>query len=138
MRTDDLTLVALARFTDRRDAGVVAARALARGAVTPFVDDLGEEGFAPVDLPGMRLVERVMSLIAADFLRRPRDYETACTVCNVCASVVFDPAARESGACAAHSPAGMRPRHESGIQMPEHADPTEMPGNVVPLRRRAG
>src|SRR5690606_36666219 len=60
MRTHDLTLVALARFSDRRDAGVFATRALARGAVVPFVDDLGEEGFAPVDLPGMRLVERVM------------------------------------------------------------------------------
>jgi hypothetical protein len=139
MRAHDLVLTALARFSDRSDAGVFATRALARGAVIPFVDDFGEDGFAPVDLPGMRLVERVMSLVAADFLRRPHDYEMACTVCNVCATVVFDPNSRESGACAVHAPEQMRPRHQSGIEIQRPlVRASAPPPSLRSLRRQTG
>ncbi len=76
---------------------------LAGGQVAPRSDGDGGVTWGPVDLPGLRLHERVESLFAADHLARPRDYALELLVCGRCDSVVFDAEARERGDCGAHT-----------------------------------
>jgi hypothetical protein len=76
---------------------------LAAGHVAPRSDGEGNLAWGPVDLPGLRLHERVESLFAADHLARPRDYALELLVCGRCESVVFDADARERGDCGAHT-----------------------------------
>ena len=59
------------------------------GIVAGIVDETSELGFAPVDNPNMRLVERVRSLFVADYLTRPVDY-AAFAVCDDCDGATFD------------------------------------------------
>ena len=55
-------------------------------AVTPCVDYLGNTGYLPTPLTGV-LADRVLSLIAADLLNRPGDFEGE-TLCSSCGGVV--------------------------------------------------
>lgn len=59
------------------------------GLVTSVMDDEFGIGYAPVDYPRLRLVDRVTSLFVADFLTRPSDYD-AFSVCAECGAVTFD------------------------------------------------
>jgi len=72
--------------------------ALARdGAGAP-----SQPGWYAVDVPGMRLRDRVLSLFAVDCLTHPLDYERALVVCHRCEKVTFDAAARGRGECSEH------------------------------------
>jgi hypothetical protein len=51
----------------------------------------------------MRLTDRVLSLIAADYLLRSEDYETALFTCSACGITAFDAARVETGVCRAHA-----------------------------------
>jgi hypothetical protein len=76
--------------------------AIESDAIVPTV-----EGFwIPLDLPRMRLRDRVLALFAADYLLRPRDYARAFAICATCQRVVFDPAARHTRRCGAHRISG--------------------------------
>jgi hypothetical protein len=75
---------------------------LAAGHVVPRADGDGSLVWGPVDLPGMRLHQRVEALFAADHLARPRDYAIELVVCGRCETVIFDPEARARGDCGAH------------------------------------
>lgn len=68
----------------------------------------GVEGFVPTATPRMRLADRVLSLIAVDYLARPEDYEERLAVCTRCAIIGFDAAARARGVCRVHSASGIR------------------------------
>ena len=70
------------------DAAFVRAR-IGEGMVAGIVDESSGLGFAPVDNPNMRLVERVRSLFVADYLTRPADY-AAFAVCDDCDGATFD------------------------------------------------
>lgn len=70
------------------DAESVRAR-ISEGLVAGICDEASELGFAPVDEPGMRLVDRVRSLFLADYLTRPADY-AAFAVCDDCDGATFD------------------------------------------------
>jgi hypothetical protein len=59
------------------------------GLVTGIIDDDSSIGYAPVDAPRMLLVDRVRSLFLADYLTRPRDFESF-GVCPRCATATFD------------------------------------------------
>lgn len=59
------------------------------GFVIGITDETGGLGYAPRNLPGARLEDRVLALCLADFLTRPRDYESLC-VCRGCNEVSFD------------------------------------------------
>jgi hypothetical protein len=76
--------------------------ALAAGHVYRCRDATGTEGWVPVALPRMRLIDRVMSLVAADYLLRSEDYEQTLFSCVRCESLVFDAARVEGNVCAAH------------------------------------
>lgn len=70
------------------DPGFARAR-VDEGLVAGIVDETSELGYAPVDAPGMRLVDRVRSLFIADYLTRPGDY-AAFAVCEDCEGATFD------------------------------------------------
>lgn len=79
--------------------------AVDRGFVVGVQDVNGALGHVPVDLAGMTLVDRVASLLAADILTRPNDYQSV-SICDDCGALSFDwtacdhdasPESRESG-----------------------------------------
>ena len=69
------------------------------GFVVGAQDDNGALGHVPIDDPSMSLVDRLASLLAADYLTRPNDYR-AVAVCEDCGSVSF-----EWTACCEHASA---------------------------------
>jgi hypothetical protein len=85
------------------EAGVAFAyEALASGLVYRGQDAKGVQGWVPVSYPRMRLLDRVLSLVAADHLMRPGDYETRLFQCSACEVLSFDAQRRALGVCAAH------------------------------------
>ena len=50
----------------------------------------GARVWVPVDLPRMRLTDRVTSLVAVDYLMRPQDYEHNAVVCIECGKTSFE------------------------------------------------
>ena len=81
-----------------------------RGGLARVEDENGTTGLVPNEGPTQRLVERVLSLVAADYVARPLDYEDRVTICATCKTISFDEIARASGDCGAHRGSGMRPR----------------------------
>jgi hypothetical protein len=77
--------------------------ALAAGLVYRARDAAGADGWVPVAQPRMRLVDRVLSLVAADYLLRSDDYENALFECARCDSVAFDRGLIEGGVCDGHA-----------------------------------
>lgn len=65
------------------------------GWVLPFQDLYGQPGFLPVDRARMRLGDRVMSLVAADYMMRPDSFVTDLTVCDTCDAAHFAKQASE-------------------------------------------
>lgn len=88
------------------------------GLVIGVSDGTGGIGYAPIDRARMRLVDRVASLFIADYLTRPRDYESI-VVCPVCDEVSFKWDEVHEDGCEARGPrSGMvvkRP-HRSTIE----------------------
>ncbi len=69
--------------------------------VRKAVDADGVPVWVPVDLPRMRLVDRVRALFAADYLNAPDAYLDL-SVCGRCNTLVFDGALKRLGRCVAH------------------------------------
>lgn len=99
----DASDVAITRLLDQTRAHVVErlrnctrsweAAGFARdmvegGFVVGVADAYDAIGYAPVDDRSMRLADRVASLFVADYLTRPRDYESL-VVCESCGEVSF-------------------------------------------------
>jgi hypothetical protein len=76
--------------------------ALASGLVYRCQDASGAQGWVPVAHPRMRLLERVLSLVAADHLLRAGDYESLLFQCTACEALAFDGERRPRGVCGAH------------------------------------
>jgi hypothetical protein len=72
-----------------------------RGHARKAVDADGVPVWVPVDLPRMRLVDRVRALFAADYLNAPDAYLDL-YVCGRCNTLVFDGSTKRLGLCAAH------------------------------------
>lgn len=106
-------------FAQSDDAALFVLDARDSRAVIRCRDARGREGFLPVDRPGMRLADRVLSLLATDYLLRPVDYDELCTVCGRCQTITFDAEARRLGACTTHATSGIRPTAESGVSAKE-------------------
>jgi hypothetical protein len=64
--------------------------------------------WVPLAPARMRLADRLLSLLAVDYLSRPEDYESQLFVCSRCTLVGFDAAARARGVCRVHSVSGIR------------------------------
>jgi len=109
MKESHEEILATLRSLALPDGGVSFAFAALGGAlVTRCVDDEGEIGWVPVSPMRMRLADRVLSLVAVDYLARPEDYEEALAICSTCHVVAFDGAARGRSLCRVHSGSGIR------------------------------
>jgi hypothetical protein len=62
--------------------------AVLSGFVAGITDENGACGYAPADVGDMNLIDRVASLLAADFLTRRNDYGTV-AICEHCGAVSF-------------------------------------------------
>jgi hypothetical protein len=79
-----------------RDPTAFARAMAARNVLLPIVDRNAKSGWMPVDVPRMRLVDRVLSLFAADALTRPDEFTKGLYVCHRCERVRIDAGAREA------------------------------------------
>jgi hypothetical protein len=67
-----------------------------------------EASWVPLAPSRMRLADRLLSLLAVDYLTRPEDYESKLFICSRCTLVGFDAAARARGLCRVHAVSGIR------------------------------
>jgi hypothetical protein len=79
-----------------------SSRAISAGHVVRTRDAAGRNGWAPVDAPGMLLLDRILSLATVDYLMRPADYLALLSVCGICQAVSFDAQVRVRGHCPKH------------------------------------
>jgi hypothetical protein len=98
----------LARMADPEGSASFAFTMLAAGFVARCEDRGRVAGWVPSS-DARRLADRVLSLLAADYLSRPGDYENDLSVCHICKTVSFANGSQEHCAC---------PRHGSGIFVP--------------------
>ena len=101
-------MTTLARMADAEGSASFAFTMLAAGFVARCEDRGQVAGWVPTS-DARRLADRVLSLLAADYLSRPGDYENDLSVCHVCKTVDFSALSHDRGVC--H-------RHGSGIFAP--------------------
>lgn len=94
---------------DAEGGAAFAFTMLSNGFVARCEDKAHVAGWVPTT-DARRLADRVMSLLAADYLTRATDYETELSICSHCSYVEFDAVARMRGIC--H-------RHGSGLFIPK-------------------
>lgn len=102
-------LEALRSTYDAEGGAAFASTMLSNGFVARCEDRSRVAGWVPTT-DARRLADRVMSLLAADYLTRANDYETELSICSHCSYVEFDAVARMRGIC--H-------RHGSGLFVPK-------------------
>ena len=95
-------LATLKRTSDAEGGASFAFTMLAAGFVARCEDRGHVAGWVPTS-DARRLADRVLSLLAADYLARPADYEQALVVCAHCKTVEFDAIAQARGICNRHS-----------------------------------
>lgn len=99
----------LQRTSDAEGGATFAFTMIASGFVARCEDRGRIAGWVPTT-EARRLADRVLSLLATDYLARPEDYESSLSVCSQCKTVEFDAIARSRGIC--H-------RHASGLFVPQ-------------------
>lgn len=83
------------------------------GAITRVIDCNGAKGLVPNELAPQHLTDRVLSLVAVDYVSHPLDYEDRVAICRRCSAITFREGARETHDCGAHRmDSGIRPRIE--------------------------
>jgi hypothetical protein len=98
----------LLRARDPADGVGFGYSALAAGHVYRCQDSRGTPGWVPVAQPRMSLADRVLSLVAADYLLQSEDYETSLYTCATCGLTEFDAARAALGVCRAHAHSDIR------------------------------
>ncbi|HEX7664442.1 MAG TPA: hypothetical protein VF407_08030 [Polyangiaceae bacterium] len=117
-------LAVIARFAHGDDAPETFVwRVRQKGGLAKVEDDTGRAGLVPNERPAQLLVERVLSLFAADYVARPLDYEEKVGLCKVCGTVRFDDDIRVTGDCGEHRGSGMRPKLDSSMIEAGFLDP---------------
>lgn len=102
-------IITTMRALAQPDGGVgFAFSALGGTLVVRCRDDDHDTGWIPVSPTRMRLADRVLSLVAVDYLARPEAYESELAICGICKVVAFDAAARARGLCRVHAGSGIR------------------------------
>lgn len=112
----------LRRTYDAEGGASFAFTMLSNGFVARCEDKSRIAGWVPTT-EARRLADRVLSLLAADYLSRPADYEHDLSMCTHCGTVEFDTVARMRGICHRHG-SGMfvpRSRRSTMPYLPEGA-----------------
>lgn len=102
-RTREQVGATMLSLTNAEDGVAFGYEALAAGLVYRCQDARGVQGWVPVAYPRMRLLDRVLSLVAADHLLRAGDYESILFQCTACEALAFDADRHATGICAAHA-----------------------------------
>ncbi|MDB4941432.1 MAG: hypothetical protein JWP97_966 [Labilithrix sp.] len=112
----------LMKVPDAEAAASFAFSMISAGFVARCEDKQHVSGWVPTS-DARRLADRVLSLLAVDYLTRPADYDTELSVCSHCTNVEFDGFSRMRGLCSRHGNSMFVPRtHNSTIPwMPERA-----------------
>jgi hypothetical protein len=101
----------LVGMEDPEGAASFAFSMLSSGFVVRCEDARNVSGWVPTP-DARRLADRVLSLVAADYLTRPSDYELELSICASCRNVDFDAVSRLRGVCSQHGsgffPPGLR------------------------------
>lgn len=115
-------LAALRAMDDAEGGASFAFTMLSAGFVARCEDRSRVAGWIPT-LDARRLADRVMSLLAADYLTRPADYDIEVSVCGHCSAVDFDAIARLRGLCHRHGSGMFTPKSRRSTlpYMPEGA-----------------
>jgi hypothetical protein len=101
----------LSAFDDARGMRrALADSMLDSGLVQPALDELGMAAWVPVCVRRCSLANRLMSLLIADYLARPRDYDGEIRLCGLCDGLLLGADARSLGRCSWH-------RLASGIEV---------------------
>ena len=109
MRESHAEVTSTLRTLAEPDGGVsFAFHALGGVLVSRCKDECGDFGWIPVAPTRMRLADRVLSLLAVDYLARPESYEEALAICSTCRVIAFDGAARARSLCRVHAGSGIR------------------------------
>jgi hypothetical protein len=87
-------------------------RLQSRGVFARIEDDFGAHGLVPNESVRQGLADRVLSLIAADYILRPFDYEDRVAVCRNCGVMTFREQGRAERDCGQHRGSGERTRIE--------------------------
>ncbi len=107
-RTREQVGATLLSLCDPEEGVTFGYDALAAGLVYRCQDETGAQGWVPVAQPRMRLLDRVLSLVAADHLLRAGDYESMLFQCSACEALAFDAERRTLGICGAHAHSDVR------------------------------
>jgi hypothetical protein len=91
-------------------------RLQSRGIFERVADATGARGLVPNEIVPQHLSERVLSLIAVDYVARPFDYEDRVAICRRCGDVSFGEQARNDGDCGAHRLSSVEPDPEIEFQ----------------------
>jgi hypothetical protein len=111
----------LTRTHDVEGGASFAFTMLSSGFVARCEDHGRVAGWVPTS-DARRLADRVLSLLAVDYLTRPADYELDLVVCAQCKTVEFDALARARGTCNRHGNSMLVARRTSTLPyMPEGA-----------------
>jgi hypothetical protein len=102
-------MATLERMSDAEGGASFAFTMLSAGYVARCEDRGHVAGWVPTS-DARRLADRVLSLLAADYLTRPADYESQLVLCTQCNVVEFDPIGRVRGICRRHSSGFFAPR----------------------------
>ena len=97
----DEVVATLKKTYETEDGASFGFTMLAAGFVARCEDKGRVVGWVPTTA-ARRLADRVLSLLAADYLARPEDYEVDLGVCTECNGVEFDAIARVRGICHRH------------------------------------
>jgi hypothetical protein len=101
------------------------------GWVVQFSDVRAQAGFMPIDLPKMRLIDRVLSLMAADYMARAESYTRDLHVCDTCDVPDFHEHTGERGCRLCDRASGIE------FKAAPHSETKAKPSNnVSPIRRR--
>jgi hypothetical protein len=92
----------LERLADSEGAATFTLSMLSSGFVVRCEDQRTIKGWVPTT-GARRLADRVLSLLAVDFMTRPEDYDRL-AVCSRCRIVELDLLARARGVCERHAP----------------------------------
>lgn len=105
----DEVMATLSRSNDGEAGTGFAFTMLSAGYVARCEDRGHKAGWVPTS-DARRLADRVLSVLAADYLARPSDYDTDLSICTQCNTVDFDSVARLRGICHRHSSGMFMPR----------------------------
>jgi hypothetical protein len=95
-------VIATLKRTNEIEGGASFAFTMLSAGFVARCEDRGHvAGWVPTT-DARRLADRVLSLLASDYLARPGDYEAELSVCHQCGIVDFDSISRARGICHRH------------------------------------